>query len=378
MRILIVDDEEMIRMFLSDYLCREGHAVETACDGQAGLAAVTEGRFDLVISDIKMPLLDGVGMLERIRELPESPPVLMLTGYAEVETAVKALRLGAYDYMLKPVQPHDLLNRLSHLEKLRELEAEARREHERALHVSRLAAVGQLSAGVAHEINNPTTYVRGSAQLLEAHLRRLRSALDEGGAEALRRSVTALLQQMPESIEAILRGTERIKRITTGLLSFSGERHGEERSAVDLNACVQQAATLLGERDEAVALELRLADDLPAVPACRQAVTQALLCLLTNALQAVAGAAEKRVVVLTARGDAAVRVEVCDSGPGVDAALRECVFDPFFTTRDVNDGTGLGLSVAHGIVVNDHGGTISVEDADLGGACFRIELPLER
>jgi len=231
-----------------------------------------------------------------------------------------------------------------------------RRAQEQLLHSEKLAAVGQLISGVAHELNNPLTAILGYTQLLTSN--------------------GQLGQQALSYTEKLYKQAQRTHRIVQNLLSFS-RQHKPERSPVHLKQIIEDT---LGLRDydlrmSQIQLQLDLAEDLPEVSADAHQLQQVFLNLINNAVDAILeqGAQGKIRVSTGVEGDQ-VFVEFSDSGPGVKDASR--VFDPFYTTKPVGKGTGLGLSICYGIIT-EHGGTIRVQNQPGGGACFRIELPLQ-
>jgi signal transduction histidine kinase/DNA-binding response OmpR family regulator len=234
------------------------------------------------------------------------------------------------------------------------------------LQAEKLSAIGQLVAGVAHELNNPLTSVIGYAQLLEEEL------LDEKNPEPLRPA-----PQLAADLRRIAEESERAARIVRNLLAFA-RRQAASRAPQDV-------ADLFGRVLALRAYELRLngielitefQEKLPSVVADGSQLQQALLNLLLNAEQAMRGRALKRLHVGTRYDEAAVAVEmfIADSGHGIDRLNLSRIFDPFFTTRDVGEGTGLGLSICYGIV-RDHGGQILVDSQIDVGTTFSLLLP---
>jgi two-component system NtrC family sensor kinase len=225
----------------------------------------------------------------------------------------------------------------------------------RLMQSAKLAAIGELVAGIAHELNNPLTVVKVTASLLEGALK------GEAAADA----------------RAIREHADRAARIVRGLLHFARQTP-HEHAPTDLNevagrVCRFREAAL---RSEHVTLETRFAPDLPPTLADGPQLEQVVLNLLVNAEQAIAsGRGHGRVVVSTEADGGVLRLRVRDDGPGMPEEVRARVFDPFFTTRGVGEGTGLGLAVSHGIVA-EHGGTIRVRSAPGEGAEFTVELPL--
>jgi PAS domain S-box-containing protein len=240
-------------------------------------------------------------------------------------------------------------------EETRQAYENLRRTQEQLVHSEKLAAVGQLISGVAHELNNPLTAILGYSQLL--------SSSGEVGAQAMAYS------------EKLYKQALRTHRIVQNLLSFA-RQHKPERVPVRLNSILEDTLALRDYdlRMNKIRLHLDLAADLPEVPADPHQLQQVFLNLINNAVDA--------ILELGSDGDLWVRtgtianhafVEFVDSGPGVKDASR--VFDPFYTTKPVGKGTGLGLSICYGIIT-EHGGTIQVQNVAERGAAFRIELPL--
>jgi two-component system NtrC family sensor kinase len=247
---------------------------------------------------------------------------------------------------------------------LREIE-ELRR---RMLIQARLAAVGELAAGLAHEINNPLAFVRSNLAQLERHWKALseQSALPAEEREPI-------FEESRELIEESLTGVDRAAEIVRGVRFFTHAGRPAHEPA-DLNALLEDAISMLRPRlrPPRLAIELQ-AGAIPPVPCAPQELRQVFLNLLVNALDAVA--THGKVEVTTRREDAQVVVAIRDDGCGMSPATLERIFDPFFTTKGVGEGTGLGLGIAWHIV-SQHGGTIDVESAPGEGSVFRVRLPI--
>jgi signal transduction histidine kinase len=234
------------------------------------------------------------------------------------------------------------------------------------LQAEKLSAIGQLVAGVAHELNNPLTSVIGYAQLLQEELLEVRDP--------------ASMRPLPELVRDLRRiaeESERAARIVRNLLAFA-RRQAATRAPQDVADLFGRVLALRAyeHRLSNVALVVDFAPALPSVVADGSQLQQALLNLLLNAEQAMRSSTSKRLHVGTRYDDEAAAVElfVSDTGHGIDTANLSRVFDPFFTTRDVGEGTGLGLSICYGIV-RDHGGQISVESTIGRGTTFSLLLP---
>jgi two-component system NtrC family sensor kinase len=234
------------------------------------------------------------------------------------------------------------------------------------LQAEKLSAIGQLVAGVAHELNNPLTSVIGYAQLLEEEL------INAPNPETIRRT-----PQLAQDLRRIAEESERAARIVRNLLAFA-RRQTAERAPQDVADLFARVLALRAYELRLNGIEL-VTDFQPALPtviADGSQLQQALLNLLLNAEQAMRGRARKHLHVGTRYDEAAAAVElfISDTGHGIDRANVSRIFDPFFTTRDVGEGTGLGLSICYGIV-RDHGGQITVESAVDVGTTFSLLLP---
>jgi two-component system NtrC family sensor kinase len=229
-----------------------------------------------------------------------------------------------------------------------------RQMHARLMESDRLAAVGELVAGVAHEVNNPLSSISAFAQLL------------------LRDST--LSAQQRESIEVIRAETTRASQVVKDLLAFA-RRSEPQRVPLDLNAVVARSLRMRQYQfdETGVRVETELADDLPSVMGDARQLQQVCLNLLTNAIQAMSAGGGTLRVRSRREGDV-VRLDVADSGPGMAPHVRQHVFEPFFTTKKEGEGTGLGLSVSYGIVTA-HGGAIELVETGPQGTTFRVTLP---
>jgi PAS domain S-box-containing protein len=277
-----------------------------------------------------------------------------------------------------------------------------RQLQQRVLQTEKMAAIGQLAAGVAHEINNPMGFIHANLfQMGEyvADLRRVSEAVD-----ALRKSaelgnareiveaagrlgsvsdevdVDFLLSDLAKAIRESQEGSERIRHIVQDLRDFSHQDTGEQVRS-DLNQCLDSTANIVWPMMKHVIVLEREYEDLPAVLCYPMQLKQVFMNLLVNAFQAIEEKLEVapgtgRILLQTARRGDRVVVSVTDSGVGIDPANVDRIFAPFFTTKKVGTGTGLGLSTAYNIV-HRHGGSLDVESAAGGGVTFRLTLPVD-
>ena len=251
----------------------------------------------------------------------------------------------------------------------------------------KMASVGQLVAGVAHELNNPIGFIYSNVGMLEDFVGRLRGMLDVFQTAALPEPVRAAAQERREAlkvdyalryldsmIQGIREGAERSRKIVRDLRVFA-RGQDEVWQSVDLHEEIESSLTLLSHiLKDRVTVERRFGA-LPAVECIRSQMDQVFLNLLANAGQAMTGPG--RITITTALDGGHAVVTIADSGPGIPAAILGQIFDPFFTTKPVGEGTGLGLSISYEIV-KKHGGELRAESPATGGAVFTLRIPIER
>ena len=406
-RILIVDDEDAVRRMYAACL-GERYQCTTARDAQEALLRLASENFALVITDVQMPGLSGIELLRRVVEHFPETAVIIASGVQRSQRVLDALRLGAYDYLIKPFELDVLeLSVERALEKRallrdarrykRELESRnselLRRQEElerlqaQIVHSEKMASLGQLAAGVAHELNNPAGFIYGNMEMLgrcAAGLERLQqyydqAALPEGvaaGADALKKEIgyEHLLTDLRSIVEDCHSGAERIRDVVQNLRLFSRLDEAEFKK-VDLHEGLESTIRLLSQYYGQGRTRLeRDYTELPPVDCYAGQLNQVWMNLLQNAAQAAGPQGSVRVATRLEGHTAVVRVS--DTGAGISPEHMEKIFDPFFTTKPVGEGTGLGLSISYGIVKR-HGGTISVESSPGVGATFAVAIPVD-
>ncbi len=399
--ILVVDDDEDNRQLLRRMLERQGYVVTLAASGPECLELMAHQRFDLVLLDVIMPGLSGFEVLSRIRQNPEmrSVPVVVVSALGESSAAIRCLKMGAEDYLPKPFDPVLLKARIgASLEKkrLRDQEARYARDLENALvelHGAKdklvvqekLASLGALTAGIAHELKNPLNFITNFSSLS----RELAADLEQELAkpQPAHAEIHDLLQTLRENLERVEAHGKRADHIVRGMLQHSHGQPGR-REPTDINSLVEEALNLAyhGMRAQNssfnVAIEKNLAAGLPPIPAIAQDISRVLVNILNNAFYAVE---EKRksgiegyspLIRATTRdlGDS-VEIMLEDNGTGIPLPIAQKIFEPFFTTKPAGSGTGLGLSISHDIVVSTHGGTLSTETEEGRFTRFLVILP---
>jgi len=366
--ILLVDDEDSFRLPLSKRLAKRGFVVEQAADGSQCLALLEQKKVDVVVLDVKMPGMSGVDVLQNIKSKYPGIEVILLTGHATTASGVEGIKAGAFDYLTKPIELDQLVNKITQArEKILRLaaeheEAEYRKKIEQQMVATeRLASLGTLAAGVAHEINNPLAIISESAGWMKQLLTR-------NELKGMHRR-----EDFEKALDKVEKSVERAKRITHQLLSFV-RKSDSSFSQVDLAGLIDETLQFLEHETKKRNIKVirKTASRSAAVRSDPYRIRQALINLLTNAVHAVG---DEGVITLALEDSVdQAAVTVSDNGPGIPRENLARIFEPFFSTKSPGEGTGLGLFVTRGII-EKLGGTVTV-DSEVGkGASFCIRLP---
>jgi len=395
MKILIADDDSVSRHFLQYYLQKWGYDVTAAQDGAEAWRIFENSSFPMVITDWMMPELDGAGLLRRIRasQRPGYVYAILLSARSQKEDLVEGMEAGADDFLTKPFDRDELRVRLRAGERIIRLEHHLRETQAALIQSEQLASLGRLAAGVAHEINNPISYVMNNIAVLRRDVQNALRMLESygEGREALslaQPELAARVDRLEEEMDlpyvrdnvgrifdSTVEGLRRIRAIVQNLRDFARLDEAQFKE-VELRTALE--STLSALRHELDQKALRVTTDfqqsspLPCNPA---KINQMFFNILLNAIQA---SAHEGVLEVRTRpdGEHTALVEIEDHGCGISQEHLPHVFEPFFTTKPVGGGTGLGLSVSYGIA-RDHGGSLEVESRAGQGSLFRIRLPLE-
>ncbi len=402
--VLVVDDESIIRTYIEDILFNEGYLVLGASNGLEAKTVVSTGFFDIVFTDINMPFFSGLELLEYIRESSISVDVIVVTGYASVKSASLAIHHGAYDYITKPFNgPEDILNSaeraMQHRILIKSNETLVKEMRESNLKLSRyatgledalnsleeknnalikaerMATLGVLVAGLAHEINNPTTFIRGNIQTLKKFWDIISSRLVYDSSDPEKGKLDYIMKETPILLDDMMIGTDRIAKITGGLRVFARvDGASDKMDKCEVVDIVDGAISVVSNRlKNGVVLDKKI-DKVPQVIVSLQQMIQVLVNLLINALDAIDNQSVKLITVRVYERDDEVCIEVMDNGDGIPKHIQDKIFDPFFTTKSVDKGTGLGLSLSEGIV-SVHGGELRLVNTGSDGTAFEVRLP---
>ena len=399
MRALVADDEATNRIVLKRLLTRWGYEVVVAEDGQKAwdiLSAPDAPR--LAVLDWQMPGIDGVDICRMLSLRVDSSYVytVLVSQKTTMQEMASALDAGADDFIRKPVDPVELRSRLGVAQRM--LAYEERLHHsnqllkeyghameqlaeERAnqlMHADRMATLVVMSAGMAHEINNPATFIAGNAKTLERFAQDLLPHLDPDDPKFegdIAHKIRFIKAEMPRAIAGIQQGVQRVTRIVKGLRDYARQEKGE-RKPCDVGVCMRQAVELcqFQLRNSAVQVIVEALPDLPQFLGDAQQIEQVLINLVVNASHAVESVASPQVRMRASHVGDNLEISVHDNGPGIPEEFMGRIWDPFFTSKPAGKGTGLGLPICRRIA-EAHGGSLAAENSSEGGACFTLSLP---
>jgi two-component system, NtrC family, sensor kinase len=370
-RLLLVDDETSFLNTIAKRMKKRGINPELATSGEQCLSILENQPIDVVVSDVKMPGMDGIYLLKQIKEKYSDTEVILLTGQASTQDGVEGIKTGAFDYLTKPIELEHLLGKIQQAfdkilykhDKKREAEYRARLEQQMIV-TERLASIGTLATGVAHEINNPLAIIKEAAGYMGQLLKK-KEAED-----------FAFKKQFELGISKVETGIDRARRITHKLLGFV-KKNESVFSDVDVNELLNEVFELL--KREALFKDIQMVPDTGDVSFIIRTdpyqLRQVLLNLVANAIHATGAHGTIKVSLKQdCDNDNMVVIMVMDTGEGIAKENLKKIFDPFFSTKNPGQGTGLGLFVSNNIM-RKLGGTIEVESRLGQGTTFFVKIP---
>jgi two-component system NtrC family sensor kinase len=383
--VLVVDDIEANLVAMEALF--EGMACELikARSGNEALRLLLRHQFAVMLLDVQMPEMDGYEVARYARQNPATRdvPVIFLTAANRDEDRVlRGYGSGAVDFLFKPINPKILRSKVSVFLELyssrREVSdgklalerayAELKATQAQLIQSAKMASLGELVAGVAHEINNPLSFVVSHLDTAQRSLR----AIEGEVAPVLTPAATESWGRAKDRLKEMGAGLERIRELVVKLRTFSRLDEGERKRA-SLRECVESVLTILAHRiGKNIELSTRFQE--PDLVDCYPGIlNQAIMNLVSNAIDALEGGG--RLDVSTELGAAAYIIRVSDTGGGIPSEVRERVFEPFFTTKPIGQGTGLGLSITYAIV-QKHMGSLELSETPGGGTTAVIRIPL--
>lgn len=434
--LLIVDDNPANLEVLFDCLDDAGFEVVVAKDGESTLQKVAQEPPDLILLDVMMPGIDGFETCRRLKANPDSKdiPVIFMTALSDTVDKVTGLSLGAVDYITKPFQQEEVLARVKvHLQLRKEIRQRAAAEAELAklnqklekrveertaklkraiqqlkdaqiqlVQKEKMSTIGQLVAGVAHEINNPLSFISGNLNHAEsyikeliAHLQLYQEKLPDPGAEIAEHAedidLEFLTEDLYQLISSMKMGTDRIAQISVSLRNFS-RSDTENKVTTDIYEGIDSTLMMLKHRLQANKNrpEIEIVKEygnLPLLECYPGQLNQVFMNIMANAIDVFDEYSMGRdyheikanpniITIGTEANSEYVTIRIKDNGPGMSSEVKQHIFDHLFTTKPMGKGTGLGLSISRQIVEEKHRGKLTVISAPGRGTEFAIFLPM--
>jgi signal transduction histidine kinase len=388
--VLCIDDEEMIRLTIGDFLEDSGYTVLKAEDGKQGLEIFREKKPDIVLVDLRMPETDGFDVLSEVVKVSPETPIIVISGTGVMQDAIEAIRLGAWNFITKPIEDMTVLEfavrqavekaeliretrfyRENLEEMVRQRTAELEEAHKQLRQAQKMEAIATLAGGIAHDFNNTLGAIIGYTQLTIYKL-----PPDD--------SLRSYLEQ-------VLNASYRARDLVYQILTFS-RRTEQKKKPVRIASIIKEDLKMLrAPIPSTIDIRQNIDTETGSTEADPTQIHQVFMNLCTNAAHAM----EKKGGVLEVilgnadiqEADAAqhpdlrpgpyIKLTVKDTGHGISPEIKERIFDPYFTTKNKGEGTGLGLAVVHGIV-KSHEGAISVESIPGKGSTFHVYFPRTR
>ena len=426
--VMVVDDNAKNLQVLGSLLKDAGYSIAVARNGSQVLDYLKTRRPDLILLDVMMPGMNGFEVCREIKqdEKTKEIPVLFITALADTTNKLEGFKAGGEDYITKPFFKEEVLARVNvfaQRQKNREKLIESNKKLaywgqtlEKEVHArtaklqqmqsqiimqEKMASIGQLAAGISHELNNPINFIytnfvtlqnntTGFKKILE-HYRKLLenpkiAQMETSLVESIREAeknmhLDFVLKDFDTLFEETREGFGRISWIISSMRDFSRAEYTHDVSSFDINKGIQDTLTI-AQNEYKYHCDIQTDFGHPPLVECiPQQINQVFLNIIVNAAQAIksqqrSGRGKIEVSTFSQEGQACCTI--IDDGPGIPENIKTRIFEPFFTTKEVGQGTGLGLSIAYDIVVDKHSGTLTVENHASGGARFSICLPQKK
>ena len=407
--VLFVDDEQEVLSAIKRLMIDEPYDILFSESGEDALNILKSKNVHVVVVDLKMPNMCGLSLLNDIKRINPNIIRIVLSVYSDSDSILSATNNGSvHRYIIKPwndkelkiivkqavhlfdeqQEKRDLLKMLEENNILLEQKLiESKQAKATIIHQDKMASIGQLAAGVAHEINNPTGFVNCNLNSLDKYVGRLTEFIDAQteaveslGDNDIKNSLAEkkkimkidyICSDIKEIIKESLEGTDRIINIVNNLKGFA-RLDADKSKDINLNQCLDSTLNVVWNELKYKTTVEKDYGELPAIEGYQQQLTQVFVNILVNAAQAIEKQGE--IKIKTYNNNGSNFVIISDNGSGISEDKITKIFEPFFTTKEVGKGTGLGMSIAYDIVLK-HKGTIDVESEVGTGTTFKIELP---
>ncbi|HAX75019.1 MAG TPA: hybrid sensor histidine kinase/response regulator [Cyanobacteria bacterium UBA11372] len=413
-KILFVDDEvdleRLLKQRLRKNILEKEFELLFTSNGQEALEILTSDRsIAMVVTDINMPEMDGLTLLTKIAAIDPTIKTVVMSAYSDLKNIRTAMHCGAFDFITKPIDFEDLVititRTLKQVQQVRENLNKLQQAQLLLIQSEKMSTLGQLVAGVAHEINNPIGFLAGNIEQandgindLINHLRLYQEKFANPGSEieenAEEIDLEYLVEDLPEMLSSMKVGAERIRNISNSLRTFYRGDTGAKVLA-NIHEGIDSTITILQHRlkanNERPAIEtIKDYGDIPPVKCYLGKLNQVFMNLLVNAIDSIEEsnqgksfteieAAPNTIGIKTelSEDEQSVVIKIKDNGKGISDAISSKIFEDFFTTKAIGKGTGLGLSISRQIVEETHGGSITCSSTEGEGSEFAIAIPIE-
>ena len=369
-KILIIDDEPDIRDLICDALVISGkvkrHQVFGVGSGEEAIKVFHTISPQIVLSDIMMPKVRGPEFMKWLRQEKSEVEIGVITAYGDTDTLLDLYQYGVTGVVRKPFSLQEIESLVTRMMDRIHLKWENEIYRKRLIERERLSSLGLVAAGVAHEINNPTTFIKGNLQLMNRLL-----------------SSNPNPDELKKVVASAINGCERVERIVSTLLRFSGKR-AVERDIVEVSRLLEDVRLFCSHRLDKIELVVESPKDISPIYVDLHELTQAIINLILNALDAMETRRNKEpefrpkleILISEEKELGRLLMKIKDNGTGIPPHVQEKLFTPFFTTKERDSGTGLGLSLARN-AIEELGGEIKFFSEVGKGTTFEVRLPTE-
>ncbi len=399
--IIVADDDAVGRALISKLLLKKNCRPILARNGVEAWNQLKNNKARIVLTDWMMPEMNGLDLCRKIRADEDSDYIyiIVVTANEQKKDAIEGLKAGADDYITKPIFPEELWARIRSGQRVIDLEDRNKKVAMQLFQADKMASVGQLAAGVAHEINNPTGFVNSNLKTLSGYVNDIKDLIAgyadimnavESAGEGVKNAAPDLfamytdiramekkidIEYVVDDVEDIindcLEGTGRIKKIVADMKEFAHPGQ-DDMKLVNINNGLDTTLNVIQNEIKYKAEVVKEYGDLPSVLCYPQQLNQVFMNILVNAAQAIEDMGE--IKIATMADNEWIEIRIMDNGSGIEPENLTKIFDPFFTTKEVGQGTGLGMNVAYNIV-QKHKGSIEAQ-SDVGkGTIFIVRIP---
>ncbi len=396
-KILVIDDEVYIRDSIISFLEDHGFDVVSAENGRMGLEQFEKQTPDLILCDLRMPEMDGLEVLESIASKNSKTPVIIVSGAGNISDTVEALRLGAWDYIIKPIQDMNVLHhavnkafeRADFIREKNQYQEElvlANKElnfsletlqnaQDQLVQSEKMAALGELVAGVAHEINTPVGVGVTAASFLDVKTNDIKKLFDSG--DLKKSDLEKYIQVVGEVSHSILINMERAAELISSFKQVAVDQSSQTRRVFNLKEYIGEILLSLGPKfnktDHSVEVICDTGIELNSYPgAVSQIVNNLIMNSLIHGFESISSG---KICLDIQKDEDGIVFVYTDDGKGMTADQLSKTFDPFYTTRRGKDGTGLGMSIIFNLVTQTLNGSIVCDSSEGNGVCVTMRIP---